>query len=136
MHRHYIDILSRITEPPTWFDELAVPRFGAFAPAALADIYADECALMEIRCQACGQSFQVAMSTGSHEYAFGKPRLSADVSGLHYGDPPNMQCCAPGPTMSSEPIRVLEFWTRDAFDWIRQPLLEGPIGEATADVQH
>ncbi len=29
---------------------------------------------------------------------------------LHYGDPPNIDCCGAGPTMNSIPIRVVEYW--------------------------
>lgn len=63
MHHHYGDILSRIPEPPTWFDEHAVPRFCAFAPREVANIYADEAVLMLITCQACGHPFRVAMTS-------------------------------------------------------------------------
>jgi hypothetical protein len=31
---------------------------------------------------------------------------------LHYGDPPNMQCCPAGPTMNCEDLHVLEYWIR------------------------
>jgi hypothetical protein len=32
MLQHYEDILSRIAEPPRWFDEQGVPRYCEFAP--------------------------------------------------------------------------------------------------------
>lgn len=62
MHHHYRDILDRVTEPPVWFDEHAVPRFGQFSPDEIANIYADEAVLMLITCQACGHPYNVAMS--------------------------------------------------------------------------
>lgn len=31
---------------------------------------------------------------------------------LEYGDPPNIECCAAGPSMSSVPRRVLEYWVK------------------------
>jgi hypothetical protein len=34
MHNHYDDILDRIDEPPTWFDDYGVPRFCEFSPRA------------------------------------------------------------------------------------------------------
>jgi hypothetical protein len=40
MYRRYDDILSRIAEEPTWFDEHAVPRYCTFAPDQIANIYA------------------------------------------------------------------------------------------------
>jgi len=49
MLQHYEDILSRIAEPPRWFDEQGVPRYCEFAPHCIANIYADECALSRHR---------------------------------------------------------------------------------------
>jgi hypothetical protein len=46
MLQHYEDILSRIVEPPCWFHEKGVPRYGEFAPHHIANIYADECAIL------------------------------------------------------------------------------------------
>ena len=45
MHQHYKDILDRIDEAPTWFDDYGVPRFGDFSPSRLGNIYAYEAAL-------------------------------------------------------------------------------------------
>lgn len=119
MHNHYKDILSRIVAPPDWFDENAVPRWGRFSPLSVANVYAKETALAEICCQACRHSFQVAFS----ELNMQPPRLRNAAGGelmrlaeiieagfLHYGDPPNIDCCGPGPTMNSVPLRVLEYW--------------------------
>jgi hypothetical protein len=131
MHQHYEDILDRIDEPPTWFDEQGVPRYGAFSPNRLSNIYAREAALAEITCQGCGRPFNVAMDS---RYA-GKGRGLCDeirLGRLHYGDPPNVRCCAAGPTMNSVMRCVLEYWSRDSelrTEWQRDPAYEGPVTE-------
>lgn len=135
MNHHYEDIRSRISEPPTWFDENAVPRYGEFEPNGGADIYADEVALVAIECQNCGEPFTVAISRkrsdlrrimGGEEYV----SIADDIrSGrLHYGDPPNTDCCPAGPTMNCEDLRVLQYWKREGFDWTRDPSLEIGLG--------
>lgn len=128
MHTFYEDILSRIGEDPKWFDEAAVPRFCDFSPREVADIYADEVALVGIACQSCQHKFRVAFSRGPVDEML-KPgsRSIADAiraNTIHYGDPPNIMCCAAGPTMNSEPGRVLEYWIRENFDWVRDASLE------------
>jgi hypothetical protein len=65
MHQHYEDILSRIAEPPRWFDEDGVPRYCEFAPDRIANIYADECALLAIECQSCARPFLVTLDAGT-----------------------------------------------------------------------
>ena len=57
MLQHYEDIFSRIAEPPRWFDEQGVPRYCEFAPDRIANIHAQECALLAIECQSCGRPF-------------------------------------------------------------------------------
>lgn len=132
MNLNYHDILSRISEPPQWFDEHAVPRFVAFSPDEAANIYANEVALAEIACQGCGRRFRVAFSISSMDRAMagGKlPSLAERIQdrSLHYGDPPNIDCCPAGPTMNSEPKRVLEYWVRERLDWVRKTTLEVDI---------
>lgn len=144
MHHHYSDILSRIPEPPHWWDEHAVPRWGPFAPDATANIYADEVALVEIACQNCGTRFRVAFTdsrggrmTRQIQRGGQVPELTlADVirSGqLHYGDPPNAGCCPAGPTMNCDDLRVLEYWRRPNWDWERDPSLELALERPTHD---
>lgn len=153
MNCGYHDILSRITEPPKWWDEEAVPRYCAFAPDETANIYADEVALVELVCQACEVAFLVAFSWsrdfwGQNEdgtpWVKRRERMTVEaVKELHYGDPPNF-CCGVGATMNSVPRRVVEFWRRHHeehtkpdernpslriclpgyFDWRRVPELE------------
>lgn len=117
MHHHYSDIRSRIAEAPTWFDEHAVPRYCAFAPDEVANIYARQVALVDIACQGCGARFLVAFSWSDMEFVRGVPRTRVpltpdDARGLHYGDPPNVGCCPTGPTMNCDDLRVVEFWRK------------------------
>ena len=121
MHQYYGDILERVSEQPQWFDEHAVPRFCAFSPQRLASIYAREAALVLIRCQSCNREFAVAFSELNLRHALWsddhktKIKTIGDLieeGSLHYGDPPNVRCCPAGPTMNSEPVRVLEYWYR------------------------
>lgn len=110
MHHHHRDILSRIAEPPRWFDENGVPRFDDFDPDTMANIYAKECVLMVIRCQACGVAFEVALDARAAFQNLPSPETSgfqalAKIirSGeLHDGDPPNVGCCSAGPAMNSD----------------------------------
>ena len=136
MRHHYDDIRSRIAEEPRWFDEKAVPRYCEFHPDRTANIYAREAVLFRIRCQGCPQTFDVCMSwsMGVREALARPPVTSSPLPGLirtgalHYGDPPNVRCCPAGPTMNSEPMRVLQFWRQGgpnaAFEWVRVPDLE------------
>lgn len=107
MHHDYSDLRALTPLPPLWFDEYAVPRFVPFQPNFLANIYAKDAVLAEIRCQACDHAFHVAFSHGANTR---EPLAEAIVANtLHYGDPPNIGCCPAGPTMNSVPQRVLEF---------------------------
>ncbi len=114
MHTHYHDILDRITEPPRWFDESAVPRYCDFSTDALAFIYAKEAALVLIQCQACERKFQVAFSELNARDRDRKGAMTiADLireRRLHYGDPPNVRCCTSGASMNSVPVQVLQYW--------------------------
>ena len=128
MNHHYNDIRRLIDEEPEWFDECAVPRYCTRAPSLCANIYADEVAFVEIRCQNCGHKFIVAFSWGMSDEVRGHQALSViveDGGDLHYGDPPNIQCCPAGPTMTSISIRVVEFWKQNVWPhWRRIPGLE------------
>lgn len=128
MNHNYYDIRRRIATKPLWWDERAVPRYCRFSPRQIADIYADECCLLVIACQNCGRRFRVAMSRGLSQYARNVCKLSDLVKSnqVHYGDPPNVDCCASGPTMNSIPLRVMQFWRRGD-TWVRYPELERKI---------
>jgi hypothetical protein len=130
MNHHYSDIRDKIPEVPKWFDERAVPRYCDFTPDATADIYADECALALIKCQNCGHEFHVLFSRSvisQLDDKYDQHTIAERIrkNWLHYGDPPNIQCCLSGPTMNSEPVKVLEYWHKnDNHDWIRDETLE------------
>jgi len=148
MHHNYEDILSRIKEPPLWFDEHAVPRYEPFVVGEQANIYANEVVLLAIECQACGHCFSVCVSSTlstclvyDSDESSQNPTLAQQIrdNTLHYGDPPNIGCCAGGPTMSSVPKQVLQYWGYDTrlpkqvlqysgYDtrlaWVRNPELE------------
>jgi hypothetical protein len=142
MHESYDDIMSPIGSPPIWFDEHAVPRYCVFALDRSASVYVDEVALAEIMCQECGRVFHVAFSRANVPSGTIAEAIRAKT--LHYGDPPNVRCCAAGNTMNSIPRRVLEYWHRAHKEyiennkiinwaaysrWVRDPSLE-------VDIQH
>jgi hypothetical protein len=125
MNEDYLDIRERIPENPKWWDENAVPRYCEFHPQRCANVYSREVALVRITCQGCGQEFPVAFSSG-HLENDDDDAIAVQIKAktLHYGDPPNVDCCAAGQTMNSEPRRVLEYWHRPFLDWVRNPELE------------
>ena len=124
MNHHYRDIRDKLG-PPSWWDESAVPRYVKFSPHEVANIYAKEVVLLEIACQSCGHLFEVAMSTGSLD----SWTQVVEDSSLGYGDPPNVECCAAGPTMNSDTRGILQFWRYDyeEYQWRRIPELERVI---------
>lgn len=131
MNPDYADIRDRIAEPPKWWDENGTPRYCEFAPDEVASFYAEEVALVVIACQSCEREFRVALSVDSLTVARGGAWLSDAIQEIHYGDPPNVQCCPSGPTMNSVPKRVVEFWSSrsrmaDA-RFVRVPSLEVEI---------
>lgn len=116
MYHDYSDITDRIAEPPKWWDEHGVSRYGQFSPYGVANIYAQEVALVEIACQWCGQLFEVAFSFPPEiEDTLGKSATLAEAirSGkINYGDPPDYGNCQSGPSMSCYDLRVLQYWSR------------------------
>ena len=134
MNAYYEDIISKIKQKSQWFDEHAVPRYCRFYPRHLADIYADECALVLIACQSCGIQFKVAFSQNKmdnikYQMMFADkelPTLAEQIKDrtIHYGDPPNIQCCPAGPTMNCNDIKVLQYWKRENLEWVRDKSLE------------
>lgn len=126
MKHHFADILDRIPEPPKWFDENGTPRYNDFHPDEVPNIYANECCLFRIECQMCTREFDVALSW----YRLGTERSlteRVEDNTLHYGDPPNIQCCASGLSSNSVPRYVIQFWRRVKFDWARVSELERKI---------
>ncbi len=126
MKNSYDDIRAAAGEP-LWWDENGVPRYAEFSTDHLANIYAHEAALAEITCQGCGKPFQVAFSRSSLDRKRSL-REEIETKELHYGDPPNEGCCLAGPTMNSEPRRVIQYWWRAFFGhdlrWQRDERLE------------
>lgn len=109
MKQCYEDILSRIPDPPKWWDEEGVPRYDDFNPHMAANFYADEAALLLIQCQNCGEAFYVCVSNCLND---GGSSLATRIKNqtIHYGDPPNSGCCHSGPSMNSLPRQVLQYW--------------------------
>lgn len=104
MYRYYGDIISRIAEPPLWWEKGGIPRYDEFKPGKSTGIYTNEVALAEIACQFTGIRFIVA---------FEKPENRAIAAAirdfsLFYGDPPNIPEVA-GDT-SSLTLRILQYW--------------------------
>lgn len=122
----------------SWWDENGTPRFAAHDPKLCPDIYADEVALLEVACQGCDRRFAVQVSMGMRgRMTAGGAAMSLESiirSGvIHYGDPPNVDCCPAGPTMNVWDIRVIEFWTRmleGGYVWSRVPELEINLPDA------
>lgn len=115
MHNTYDDILTRVPDPPVWWDSNGVPRWCNFHPSKCPDIYADEAVLLRIACQGCGTQFDVEL----HSSRYDKRRLSEAPQEIFYGDPPNVGCCPAGATMSSVSLHVIEFWQRGPSGWTR-----------------
>lgn len=127
MNRSYDDITSRIDAKPSFYQEGGVPRWGPFSPMTFTDVYAVEAVLAEIACQCCDMRFHVLMERRQH----GTPmRDQIAKGGLHYGDPPNVGCCAAGPTMTSETMRVIEYWSRSDWEWTRDAQFENAFRRA------
>lgn len=123
MNRSYEDLMSLTPARPSFFQKDGVPRWGTFQPGVSTDVYAVEAVVMEISCQSCDGRFHVLMERRSHGDPTTLAQRIADGS-IHYGDPPNVDCCLGGPSMNSEPVRILEYWSRERMDWTRDPSLE------------
>ena len=123
MKQEYRDITSRIKEPPLWWDEEGVPRYEPFRPTMCGDIYAQQAVLLEISCQACHRRFFVA---GTSRLPMARNPV-VNVSSWRtsgYGDPPYDPDCPAGNTMTSETIRVVQFWRWKNGKWRRVRKLE------------
>ena len=104
MDRGYYDIISRIPEPPLWWQEGGIPRYDAFDPTHSTGLGASEVALVEIACQHTAIRFVVAIEGGKDRAIAAAIRNRT----LSYGDPPNVGgvvSCS-----SSETLRVLQYW--------------------------
>lgn len=124
----YKDIYSRIKEEPLWYDQHGCPRYEQFHPRML-DIYCQEAALLLISCQNCEKEFKVGVYDERGEESNSYSERVANGGNLYYGDPPDIECCPAGPTMSSNSKQILEFWKKENFDWIRVSELEKTFEE-------
>jgi len=129
MNNYFQDIVEKLGKPK-WFDDLGYPRYCDFSPDEVSNIYSTEVILLLIACQNCGTLFKVALNTSGYNLRTGQfhsfKEWILDKS-VYYGDPPNMQCCGAGPSMSSDSIKVLEFWEKSndrPWDWTRNSKYE------------
>jgi len=136
MHSSFDDLIALSKDPPKWWDEHGIPRFCEFHPDVISSFYAHEVALLQIECQNCGHEFVVCVAQDGSDLAsfhlVGREpvRLSEAIQQIHYGDPPNIGCCASGPSMNSIPRKVLQFWEHGPhtnYEWRRVPRLEVEI---------
>jgi hypothetical protein len=146
MHLDYSDITSKIEMTPLWYfnQAVAVPRYLPFHPE-LCGIYDDTVALVVIRCQSCHQKFFVSVGydqmdrykrdeTGKFKYKnIVLPTIENPGWFDVWGDPPRHgrqgpEGCAAGDTMTSELVRIAEFWVREREinwpEWKRKPEYE------------
>jgi len=121
MRRSYQDILSRIKDPPLWYDQDGTPRYAPFSFELCPDIYSHHVGLFRVCCQLCHKEFLVEMHANIFDH-----RIAAPPAKWHYGDPPIHDCPA-GNTMNCNDLAVVEFWVEDKFEWTRRPEFEGPI---------
>ncbi len=142
----YSDVIE-LAGPPAWWDHNGAPRYGEFAPRRVT-VYAAECVLLRIACQACEAPYDVAIVAPtqdetemlkpqfggwhedmSEEEAANLTRLDRET--LHYGDPPveyhRDEDCA-GWSMNCDDLEVLQWWRRDGqHEWRRIAEREGPL---------
>lgn len=153
MHQNYSDITILTKAPPKWHDENGVPRYCDFHPDQIANIYASEAVLAVIECQRCQTEFRVAFSEINQRHKLWDQAQRQRISflsdlisnrSLHYGDPPNTDCCDAGPSMNSVPVSVEEYWFKpfikitqpgesisdpSMMNWVRDPNFEVSISK-------
>lgn len=127
MKQSYFDIREKLGNP-LWWDEVGCPRYAEFHPELANNIYARQCCLLLIKCQACRHEFKVAMTYSLESITYGRPMRDLITriknKSIHYGDPPNVGCCASGPTMNCDDVSVIQMWERRNCEWVRSPELE------------
>lgn len=145
MHIHYKDILERIQEEPTWWDNNGCPRYGEFNPMLAPNVYAIEVLLLLISCQNCRKRFKVEMHFDMlDQFNLIKdpivkvPTLKDCIEAkerIHYGDPPFHNCV--GDSMNCYDLKVLEFWRSGDMKteprFVRVPELEVELEGETED---
>ena len=127
MKQNYKDITSRINEEPKWYDDNGVPRYDEFSPCSSPNVYADEVCLFEVACQSCKKFFTVSKSSDRFE-SLQRGRTLRELilsKNLWYKDPPNVGCCPAGPTMTSNTVRIHEYWSHGfGGKWSRDSTVE------------
>lgn len=149
MYQPYMDIIGKLGAP-LWWDEEGVPRYEEFEPRLCSNIYAAFAALLEIRCQGCRRVFPVASTwrvdflnldhvvwdeNGKNAKPKGGLPKEGDAGEFGYGDAPwhdfdggfDGQCS--GTTMTTDTVRVLQFWHRPDHKWTRSKEHEVYVGE-------
>lgn len=116
MKADYSDITSRIPEPPLWWTMRGIPRYQPFRPGLATNWGAQAVVLLQIECASCRKRFLVEISI-LDKIKPGMDIEDIDYGYLNYHDPPrhdyNGHRCA-GETMSSEYIRIMQFWRSNA----------------------
>ena len=145
MHPDYQDITSKLGDPIWYYNQkAAIPRYLPFHPE-WCGVYDEVAALTVIRCQCCHREFFASVSYSQMDRcqrnAEGKFQFediilpTADDPGWFdvWGDPPRhgkmgLGSCAAGDTMTSEMVRIAEFWVREQVngfpEWKRKPEYE------------
>ena len=148
MLRKYLDIISKLGRPE-WWDGQGAPRYVEFHPdlcgvydryIAFMEIGCQSCdatflVASEINIMEATSNFElplipVILEGEEKKIAEVENKLDKEggespwfqVGSFHYGDPPptfHKEYCMSGPTMNSVPIRIIEFWEREKFEWVR-----------------
>lgn len=131
MHLKFEDITDRIAEDPRWWLE-SVPRYCDFAPNQV-DVYANEAALLLIEGQSPAGLFEVAVFSPSRRFRFGIRAHLLTYGDIFVGDPPNYKGRA-SPTMQTHTIKILQYWKRDDFEWVRDDSWEVQLHDDQSDI--
>lgn len=126
MFIQYDDIISKLGEP-LWFSKDGYPRYCKYIPSECG-VYHKFSALCLVKCQACGKEFKIGTATNLIDIWYRETQGHIDknmteLEKIRYvleysGDPPNVDCCAAGPTMTVEFVSFLEMWKiNDKYLW-------------------
>ena len=102
---------------PLWYTESGAPRFCDFHPLFCADSNADEAALIELKCDACERTINVALTWSSAAHATRKRLTEGNLTTSHsycYGALPPTGC--PAPLL---PCGLTQIWVREQGVWLK-----------------
>ncbi len=128
----YQDITTKLGEP-IWYDEYKVPRYCEFSPQQIAEIYANEVALVLTQCDHCHKQFKIAYSSDlleSISAPFNYLKNHITKNDMQCGLPPNDTCFEIAfPNGLAMPIKVLEYWCKspETKQWERDSTYEIPL---------